>query len=69
MALNHDHSPMTYTLGTREAALQAMAQSHPNILALLDAFDHRTSSARHAFLVTAQHGPNVGAVSHCERLQ
>eukprot|EP00775_Hariotina_reticulata_P007712 gene7712-7911_t len=59
VAFDPSDNPITYTLGTREAAVQAMAPAHPNILALLDAFDHRASSGRHAFLVTEQHGPSL----------
>jgi hypothetical protein len=42
---------VSYTAGTREAALHALAGRHPHIVPLLDAFEHRTAAGRHACMV------------------
>jgi hypothetical protein len=41
----------TYAAGVREAAVWAAAGRHPNLRALLDAFEHRSAAGRHAVLV------------------
>lgn len=50
----------SYLAGTREAALHAAAGRHPNLVPLLDAFEHRSRAGRHAVLVTepAGQGPD-----------
>ncbi|WIA21033.1 hypothetical protein OEZ85_005361 [Tetradesmus obliquus] len=47
---------VSYTAGTREAALHAMAGRHPNIVPLLDAFEHRSAAGRHACMVLQREG-------------
>eukprot|EP00775_Hariotina_reticulata_P007713 gene7713-7912_t len=52
----------SYTAGTREAALHAMSGRHSNIVPLLDAFEHRSGSGRHAALVTERCGSSLDFV-------
>ena len=53
----------SYAAGTREAALHAMAGRHPNVVPLLDAFEHRSPAGRHACLVLERCGSNLLYVS------
>lgn len=53
----------SYAAGTREAALHAMAGRHPNIVPLLDAFEHRSPAGRHACMVLERCGSNLLYVS------
>lgn len=54
---------VSYLAGTREASLHAQACRHPNILQLLDAFEHRSSNGRHACMVLEKAGSNLYIVS------
>lgn len=53
----------SYTAGMREAALHATAGRCPNIVSLLDAFEHRSSSGRHPVMVLERCGANLLVVS------
>jgi hypothetical protein len=54
---------VSYTAGTREASLHALAGRHPNIVPLLDAFEHRTAAGRHACMVLERQGSPLDYVS------
>ncbi|KAF6255788.1 hypothetical protein COO60DRAFT_1461993 [Scenedesmus sp. NREL 46B-D3] len=56
---------VSYTAGTREAALHAMAGRHANIVPLLDVFEHRTAAGRHACMVLERQGSPLDYVSGC----
>jgi hypothetical protein len=53
----------SYAAGMREAALHAAAGRCPNIVALTDAFEHRSSSGRHPVMVLEPCGTNLLHVS------
>jgi len=53
----------SYIAGMREAALHATAGRCPNIVSLLDAFEHRSSSGRHPVMVLERCGANLLVVS------
>jgi hypothetical protein len=54
---------VSYTAGTREASLHALAGRHANIVPLLDAFEHRTAAGRHACMVLERQGSPLDYVS------
>jgi serine/threonine protein kinase len=53
----------SYAAGAREAAVHALAGRHPNVVSLLDAFEHRSSKGRHAAMVLEQCGSSLDFVS------
>lgn len=53
----------SYIAGMREAALHATAGRCPNIVSLLDAFEHRSSSGRHPVMVLERCGANLLVVT------
>jgi hypothetical protein len=53
----------SYTAGTREAALHALAGRHVSVVPLLDAFEHRTAAGRHACMVLERQGSPLDYVS------
>lgn len=55
----------SYTSGMREAALHATAGRCPNIVAMLDAFEHRSSSGRHPVMVLEPCGASLLNVRRC----
>jgi hypothetical protein len=53
----------SYTAGSREAALHALAGRCAHIVPLLDAFEHRTAAGRHACMVLERQGSPLEYVS------
>jgi hypothetical protein len=54
---------VSYTAGSREAALHALAGRCAHIVPLLDAFEHRTAAGRHACMVLERQGSPLDYVS------